>query len=98
MAHLSLHFFPAWEEQPSLYLYDLEDPATVNGKYYQQSTSIVAYDSWITYFNDVSKEEDHSQGDVVLAQSEDGLRLFIYCYDHHANVLCGYSADCVKRN
>lgn len=98
MAHLSLHFFPAWEEQPSLYLYDLEDPATVNGKYYQQSTSIVAYDSWIAYYNATSKEEDQSQGDVVLAQSADGLRLFIFCYDHHANVLCGYTADCVKRN
>ena len=97
MAHLTLHFFPAWEEQPSLFLYDLEDPATVTGKYYQQSSAVIAYDNWISYYNASSKEENHTQGDVVIAQSADGLRLFIYCYDHHANVLCGYTADCVKR-
>lgn len=97
MAHLALHYFPAWEEQPSLWVYDIADPATVTGKY-QESSAIVAYDSWITYYNAQSDYQDtRSCGDIVMAPSADGLRLFIYCYDHYANVLCGYSADCVKR-
>ena len=99
MVHLNLHFYPAWEEQPSVYVYDVADPATVTGRYFQESSAIVAYDSWITYYNNKSAYNDpyRTCGDVVMAQSADGLRLFIYCYDHHANVLCGYAADCVKR-
>lgn len=97
MAHLALHYFPAWEEHPSLWVYDIADPATVTGTY-QESSAIVAYDSWITQYNNASAYQDtRSCGDVVMAESADGLRLFIYCYDHYANLLCGYAADCVKR-
>lgn len=99
LAHLALHFYPAWEEQPSVWIYDIGDPATVSG-YYEESSSIVAYDSWIDYYNHSSawSGDTRTCGDVVMAQSKDGLRLYVYCYDHHANVLCGYTADCVKRN
>ena len=96
MAHFALHYFPGWAEQPSLWVYDIGDPATVAGKY-QESSSIVAYDSWVEHYGASTYQDTRSCGDVVMAPSADGLRLFIYCYDHYANVLCCYAADCVKR-
>ena len=98
MALFVSHHFPAWAQIPAMWLYDIGDPATVSGEYYQTSTSIVAYDSWVDYYNKTNHAvETQSSSDVVIAQSKDGLRIFVYCYDHYAGVLCGYSADCVKR-
>lgn len=99
MALFVSHHFPAWEPQNiDLWLYDIGDPATVSGEY-QTSPAIVAYDSWVDYYNKTNnaKNETMSSSDVVIAQSKDGLRLYVYCYDHYAGVLCGYTADCVKR-
>lgn len=99
LAYFVSHHFPGWAQMPALWVYDIGDPATVTGNYYQESSSIVAYDSWIEYYN-LSRPGDNStqsSSDVVIAQSKDGLRLYVYCYDHYAGVLCGYTADCVKR-
>ena len=92
------HHFPAWELQPSFWLYDIADPATVSGEY-QTSSSIVAYDSWIDYYNFTNNagNETVSSSDVVIAQSKDGLRIYVFYYDHYAGTIGGYSADCVKR-
>ena len=92
------HHFPAWELQPSFWLYDIGDPATVSGEY-QSSSAIVTYNSWITYFNATNNagNETVSSSDVVIAQSKDGLRIYVFYYDHYAGAIGGYSADCVKR-
>lgn len=93
------HHFPAWELQPSFWLYDIGDPASVSGEY-QSSSSIVTYNSWITYFNGANNagNETVSSSDVVIAQSKDGLRIYVFYYDHYAGTIGGYSADCVKRD
>ena len=92
------HHFPAWERQPSFWLYDIGDPATVSGQY-EKSSSIVAYNSWVTYFNASNNagNETVSSSDVVIAQSKDGLRIYVFYYDHYAGAIGGYTADCVKR-
>lgn len=92
------HHFPAWELQPSFWLYDIGDPATVSGEY-QTSTSLVTYNSWIISFNKTNNAGDKtmSSSDVVIAQSKDGLKMFVFYYDHYAGAIGGYSADCVKR-
>lgn len=98
MALFVSHHFPAWAQIPAMWLYEISDPATVSGNYYQESPSIVAYDSWVDFYNNTNHaKETQSSSDVVIAQSKDGLRIYVYCYDHYAGVLCGYSADCVKR-
>lgn len=98
MALFVSHHFPAWAQVPAMWLYDIGDPATVSGDYYQTSTSIVAYDSWVDFYNKTNHADGtQSSADVVIAQSKDGLRIYVFCYDHYAGVLCGYSADCVKR-
>lgn len=64
---------------------------------YQDSPSLVAYNSWITYFNASNAEGTVSSGDVVMAASADGFKAFVYYYDHYAGTIGGYSADCVKK-
>ena len=96
MTLLVLHHFPAWELQPSVWVYDIADPSTVSGNY-QDTPSRVAYNSWITYFNASNAEGTVSSGDVVMAASADGFKVYLYYYDHYAGVIGGYSADCVKK-
>lgn len=90
------HHFPAWAGQPSVWVYDIGDPATVSG-YYQESTSLVTYNSWLLFFNFTNATETMSSGDVIMAPSADGFKVFIYYYDHYAGMIGGYSADCVKK-
>lgn len=92
------HHFPAWDKQPSIWVYDIADPAGVSGTY-QESSACVAYNSWLIYYNAVNAagNETQSAGDVIMAPSADGFKVFVYYYDHYAGMIGGYSADCVKK-
>ena len=35
-------------------------------------------------------------GDVALVPSKDGYRLYVYYYDHHAQAIGAYVADCFE--
>ena len=96
MALLVCHHFPAWAGQPSVWVYDISDPASTTGNY-QNPSSCVTYNSWIVYFNGTNAESTVSSGDVVMGASPDGFKVFVYYYDHYAGVIGGYSADCVKK-
>ena len=95
---LVCHHFPAWDKQPSLWVYDLADPSTFTGNY-QNSSSLVTYNSWLIYFNATNAADNVTQsaGDVIMAPSADGFKVYIYYYDHYAGMIGGYSADCVKK-
>ena len=95
---LVCHHFPAWDKQPSLWVYDLADPSTFTGNY-QNSSSLVTYNSWLIYFNATNAADNltQSSGDVIMAPSADGFKVYIYYYDHYAGMIGGYSADCVKK-
>ena len=92
------HHFPAWDKQPSIWVYDIADPAGVSGTY-QDTPACVAYNSWLLYFNatNAAGNETKSAGDVIMAPSADGFKVFVYYYDHYAGMIGGYSADCVKK-
>lgn len=96
MSMMVLHHFPAWAGQPSVWVYDITDPSMTTGNY-QNSPSLVTYNSWILYFNGSNAEATVSSGDVVMAASADGFKVYIYYYDHYAGTIGGYSADCVKK-
>ena len=34
-------------------------------------------------------------GDVVMAPSADGFKVYIFYFDHNAGVIGGYVADCI---
>ncbi|MBR5300222.1 MAG: DUF5018 domain-containing protein [Bacteroidales bacterium] len=95
---LVCHHFPAWDKQPSLWVYDIADPSSFTGNY-QNSPSLVTYNSWLIYFNATNAADNltQSSGDVIMAPSSDGFKVYIYYYDHYAGMIGGYSADCVKK-
>lgn len=90
------HHFPAWDKQPSIWVYDISNPAAVTGTY-QESPFLVTYNSWLLYFNGTNAAGTMSSGDVLMAPSADGFKVYFFYYDHYAGMIGGYSADCVKR-
>ena len=93
---LVCHHFPAWDKQPSIWVYDITTPSALQGTY-QESPLLMAYNSWLIYFNGANAAATQSSGDVVMAYSEDGFKVYFYYYDHYAGMIGGYSADCVKK-
>lgn len=92
MAHFVMSHFPGWGSYPSLWVYDISQPDEVYGTC-QESSSLIASDDYIEHHNmNNAQNGTVSCGDVVIGQSADGSAIYIYCYDHYANVLCGYTA------
>ncbi len=89
--------FPGWGGQPSIYLYDISDPTSVSGTYQEASGLVIS--SPIASFNgnNAAGNATQSAGDVLIAPSADGFKVFVYYYDHYAGAIGGYSADCVKK-
>ncbi len=108
MAMLVCHHFPKWAGNTSLWLYDISNPSTVTGTY-QETSSVVAttaikledgtYKHLIKMNNPELAPGDVtcSSGDVVIASSPDGFKMFIYYYDHYAGTIGGFVADCVQK-
>ena len=96
LAMLVLAHFPAWGGHPSLYIYNVTNKAMLTGEFTDSPSLVVASEN-IDSFNGVNADGTMSSGDVVMAQSADGFKIFIYYYDQYAGVIGGYSADCIKR-
>lgn len=88
MALFVVSHFPNWGTAPRLYLYDVTDPDSASRQFY--TTSINWYQDG-TYDGSVG-----AAGDVVLAPTLDGYRMYVYYYDHHAQAIGGFVADCIK--
>ena len=97
LAMLVLAHFPAWGGHPSLYIYNVSDKNSLTGDF-TSSPSLVLASGDISSFNATNADSTLSSGDVVIAQSADGFKIFIYYYDQYAGAIGGYSADCIKRN
>jgi hypothetical protein len=92
MAHFLTHFYPAWEPAPQLHIYDISNPVQ-----FANGMTLMSLDR-VDYYqlNNVDPKMWCVMGDVILAPSADGFKLYVYYYDHNAGVLGGYSADCVN--
>lgn len=97
LALLVLAHFPAWGGHPSLYVYSVSDKSSLSGEF-TNSPAIFVKSENIDSFNAVNAAATVSSGDVVIAQSADGFKVFIYYYDQYAGAIGGFSADCIKRN
>lgn len=81
--------FPNWGTAPQLYLYDITSA---------DSPSLVASNPDIAWYQKGDYNgEVGAAGDVVLAPTADGYRMYIYYYDHHAHSIGGYVVDCIKK-
>ncbi len=96
LALLVLGHFPAWGGQPYLYVYNVNDKNTLTGEFTSSDALVLSYSDFTTA-NGVNADETVSSGDVVIAQSADGFKIFLYYYDQYCGVIGGFSADCIKR-
>ena len=51
----------------------------------------------LTQHNITNAEESNACGDVIMSQSADGFKLFVYYFDHYAQAIGGYSVNSIKR-
>ena len=86
--------FPHWGCGPALYLYDISDPSALSGNL-NETTSIVLSNPAVEWFQ--KADTGMAAGDVILAPTKDGFKLYLYYYDQNSGVLGGYSVDCIKR-
>lgn len=78
--------FPQWGTAPMLYLFNITDPASPVIELAKESIA------WYqTGTNGIAS------GDVVISPSADGFKVYVYYYDHNAQAVGGYVADCIKR-
>ncbi len=91
---LVVSHFPQWGIGPQLYVYDITSPAGLTGEFTSSSALVLANDALSWYQTGAAGIAD---GDVVMAPSSDGFMIYVYYYDHNAQSIGGYSADCIKR-
>lgn len=88
MALFAVSHFPEWDIRPRLHFYDVTDPSSAR--------VMLANDSISIFQKGATDSEVGAAGDVVLVPSADGYRLYVYYYDHHAQALGAYVADCFE--
>lgn len=87
MAHLVTSHFPMWGCGPILSIFDISSPTSIKSG----STVLSQNIDWFQ-----TAEAGCAAGDVIIANSADGFKLYVYYFDHNCGVLGGYSADCIK--
>ncbi len=87
MALFAVSHFPNWGIGPGLRFYDITDPSS-------PSMMVSAAPEW---YQKGDYPASGASGDVCLCPSKDGFRLFLYYYDHMAQSLGAYVADCIKK-
>ena len=89
--------FPKWWPGPQLYVYDIT--SGLQGDNIWNSPSLVFSKPFMydLQYNTGAQDGNGACGDVILAPSADGYMLYIYYYDHYAQMIGGFSLDCIKR-
>lgn len=95
LALLLVSHFPQWGIGPRLYLYDTTNKSTLGGTDVAASPALAFANGAIDYFQ--SADSNTASGDVLLAPSTNGYKLYIYYYDNNSGVLGAYSADCIQQ-
>ncbi|MGV8829779.1 MAG: DUF5018 domain-containing protein [Breznakibacter sp.] len=88
--------FPAWGMGPQLFLYDVSSKNNFTGSNVGNLDCLVLKNDAINWYQTASYSV--ASGDVILAPSKDGYKMYIYYYDHNSGVIGGYSVDCIDRS
>lgn len=86
--HLVTSHFPMWGIGPQLRLFDVSTPTSI------KDGAMVISDTNIEWFQTAAA--GCAAGDVIMAPSADGFKVYIFYYDHNAGVIGGYVADCIN--
>lgn len=85
--HLTTSHFPMWGIGPQLRVFDTSTPTSI------KDGAMVISDTNIEWYQTAA--QGCAAGDVILAPSTDGFKVYIYYFDHNAGVIGGYVADCI---
>lgn len=88
MALFGVSHFPEWSIQPRLHFFDVTEPTA--------ATPLMKNDAIDIFQKGATQPEYGAAGDVALVPSADGYRLYVYYYDHHAQAIGAYVADCFE--
>jgi len=88
MALFAVSHFPEWDIKPRIHVFDVTDPSSARA--FLKNDSIKIYQKGST------NPDFGAAGDVAIVPSADGYRLYVYYYDHHAQALGAYVADCFE--
>ena len=88
LALFTVSHFPEWECRPRLHFYDATDPAFASLLFANDGISIFQKGAHDALWG--------AAGDVVMVPTNDGYRLYLYYYDHHAQAIGAYVADCFE--
>lgn len=92
---LVLSHFPAWGVAPTLIVYDVTEIANFKGEI--DASDAIVVGTGIEWFQFAHSDGVTSCGDVLIVQSADGYKVFIYYLDQYAGAIGGYVADCIKK-
>lgn len=88
MALFAVSHFPEWDIRPRLHFFDVTDPSGAR--------ALLKNDSMKIYQKGATNPDFGAAGDVALVPTADGYRLYVYYYDHHAQAIGAYVADCFE--
>lgn len=86
--------FPHWGTGPELYLYDVNDKSKLTGDI-TSAPALVLSNNSIAWFQ--SATAGTASGDVLIAPTADGFKMYIYYYDNNSSVIGAYVADCIDK-
>ncbi len=84
--------FPMWGAGPQLFMYDISDMSQFTGDVYT-SPSLVLKNDAVEWYQTATSST--ASGDVLIAPSADGYRIYVYYYDNNCATIGGYVADCI---
>ena len=93
LAVFVVSYFPSWGIGPQLYLLDISDKTALTGSFNSCPATVLS-NKEIAWFQ--TGAYAIATGDVLIAPSADGFKIYIYYYDHNSQAIGGYTADCIK--
>ena len=95
VALLVTSHFPHWGNGPQLYLYDVNDKSKLSGENVSVSPALALANANLDWYQ--KSDTGTASGDVLLAPTGDGFKLYVYYYDHNSGVVGAYAADCIAK-
>lgn len=87
VASLITSHFPMWGAGPMLNIFDVTSPTAI-----KEGTPVLSNNK-IEWYQEAAA--GCAAGDVVMAQSADGFKVYVYYFDHNCGVIGGYVADSI---
>lgn len=87
--------FPHWGMGPQLYLYNVTDKTQLTGSDVASAPCLVLSKQDVSWYQ--TADAGTASGDVLIAPTADGFKLYIYYYDHNSGVIGAYAADCIAQ-